>query len=115
KVEAEGKKIKAKGTGENIFDRLSNSSKDLIDKISKLDAEYSRKVLSSDEEEMQVLREKFADFRKLIEEENEKILAYNKKYKKDLATIDVNALAPIQTKAESNLSFTQNTVRLQKQ
>ncbi|WP_149913493.1 hypothetical protein [Sphingobacterium cavernae] len=115
KVEAEGKKIKSKGPGENIFDRLSNSSKDLIDKISKLDAEYSRKVLSSDEEEMQVLREKFSDFRKLIEEENEKILAYNKKYKKDLATIDVNALAPVQTKAEANLTYTQNTNKLQKQ
>lgn len=115
KVEEEKKKVKGVGTGENIFERLSDSSKDLIDKIAKLDAEYSRKVLSTDEQELQTLREKFADFRKLIEEENEKILDYNKKYKKNVSTIDINALAPIQSKAESNLSYTQSTAHLQKQ
>src|SRR5690606_37779252 len=80
-----------------------------------LDEEYSRQLFSSDDQEMQMLREKFEDFRKLIEEENEKILAYNKKYKKNLSTIDVKALAPIQTKAEANLTYTQNTNKLQKQ
>lgn len=97
------------------YEDILKISKEGLAKIKDLDAEYASQLLSSDEAEKQALRDKFADFRKIIEEENEKIIAYNKKNKKNVPLLNVDAINPIEQRASKQLDYTQNTARLQKQ
>src|SRR5690606_6440261 len=107
---------KSTTAAENLYNRIITGRKDMLDKIAELDAEYARKSMSSDEEELQALKDKFTKFRRIIEEENDKIRKYNAKHpKKAMSLLDVSAVDPIEERAESNLLYTQSTVKLQKQ
>jgi len=79
----------------------------LIADIRSLDNEYKREKIDNDQAELLALQDKFDKIR-------QKITEFNKdpknKFKISLSDLDV-----IQTQAESNLSYTQNTARLQKQ
>mgnify|MGYP001462631525 CR=1 FL=1 len=121
KVEAKKEKtLEGANPVEGLFDRMSTSSKKLLQDLADLDAEYARKSMDSDEAELQAVRDKFDKFRRLLEKENEEIRKYNEKNAKKksyqpIALLDVGAVDPVQQQAESNLAYTQQTARLQKQ
>lgn len=82
-----------------------SSRKQLLQKLADLDAEYSRKQLTKNDEELQALRDKFGKVRKLVKEFNSK----NK------AKINLTGLDELQQKAEGSLRYRQNTQELFKQ
>lgn len=94
------------------FAAILASRKALLDKLRKLDAEYSRKGFTKDDEEVQALKDKFEEFRKVIEAENKKIAEYNKTHKKKLDLIDTSSIAPIETQALEDLKYRQGTEKL---
>lgn len=106
---------------ENEFLRAIEGRKGVLDKMAALDAEYARKSLTKDEEELQALKDKFAAFRKILESENEKIQRYNLTHKKKVAEIDIKQVLPIEAKATEDLKAKQgveaekNTIAQQKQ
>lgn len=97
---------------QKAFEDIVDSRKDVLDKLAALDAEYSRKGFTKDEEEKAALKAKFDDFRKIIEEENTKIAAFNKNNKNKLSLIDVSRVKPIEEKAAADLSYRQETEKL---
>lgn len=72
----------------------------LLEKLAQLDAEYARKQLNSDQEELQALRDKFATIRKLVE-------GFNAKNKKN--PISLGALENTLDIAEQSLLYSQET------
>ncbi|WP_143960228.1 coiled-coil domain-containing protein [Litoribacter populi] len=110
----------AAGTGLNIFDPKNPNKKNvegdsilqkrqtLMDKLDALDAEYARKSLTKDEEELQALRDKFAKARELVER-------FNADPKNKEARIDLTGLDEVQTQAESDLLYRQETKVLTKE
>ena len=104
---------------ENIYDRIAKSRTDLQAKILDLDKEYARKRMESDEAEIQALKDKFAEFKRIIEQENEKIAKTNAKYQgqkgyKQIPLLDVGQLAPIQQRAIEDVTYKQGTSKLEK-
>lgn len=104
---------------ENIYDRIAKSRSDLQAKIMDLDKEYARKRMESDEAEIQALKDKFAEFKRIIEQENEKIAKMNAKYQgqkgyKQIPLLDVGQLAPIQQRAIEDVTYKQGTSKLEK-
>lgn len=97
---------------EDAFAKALESRKGMLEKIKSLDDEYRIKSYEKDEEERQALKDKFADFRKIIAEENEKIAKYNKENKKQLGLIDAGQIAPIEQRATADLIFKQDTAKL---
>ncbi len=85
-----------------------NQRKNLIQKLSDLDAEYARKQLNRDDEELQALREKFDKVRKLVAE-------FNENTKNAKAKIDLQGLDKLQKTSEDNLAFTQQTRSLKEE
>ncbi|MBD1385734.1 hypothetical protein IDJ75_10630 [Mucilaginibacter rigui] len=101
--------------GKSANDALKNitdSSESVYKQLQALDAEYSRKGFTKDEEEKQALKDKFTAFRKIIADENAKIAEYNKTHKKQIGTIDVGAVQPIEDKATADLTYRQDTAKL---
>lgn len=94
------------------FETALKSRKGVLEKLQALDDEYRAKSFSKDEEEKAALKAKFADFRKIIAEENAKIADYNKKNKKQLALIDIAQVQPIEERASAALVFNQQTKHL---
>ncbi|GGH02737.1 hypothetical protein [Pedobacter zeae] len=88
--------------------------KDMLDKMAALDAEYAAKQMTSNEEEQAELKNKFNDFRKLIEQENRRISEYNKKHPIKIALIDAKSIDGIETGAMSDLVYRQQTEGLKK-
>lgn len=121
KVPLEKKDSKTpKSNIEKQYDSILKISKDGLDKIKALDNEYSFIIINDDDREKALLKQKFADFRKIIVDENEKIRKYNEKNSKtkgfqSVALIDISAVDPIERKANEQLSYTQNTARIKKQ
>ncbi len=87
-------------------DKEVNARKNLLEKLEALDKEYARKSMSSDEQELQALRDKFAKIRAEIEK-------YNKQ--KNAVKIDLTQLDNIQSRAESDLIYRQQTEALKKE
>lgn len=105
---------------ENLFDRIVSSRTEAYQKIVDLDREYARKSMESDEAEIQAVRDKFAEVRRIIEKENDEIQKYNeknasKKGFKPVSTIDVSQLHPIQERAVSEVTYIQETKKITKQ
>lgn len=94
------------------FANMVKSRQDLLNKISDLDAEYSRKSFTKDEEEIQALKDKFAEFRRIIAEENNKIRKYNETHKNKIGLIDAGQIAPIEDRATTDLVYRQATEKL---
>ena len=120
KVEAEAKKIKtpsgaAEVRAENLFNQISKGRTDVLDKIKDLDNEYRVLSFSDTAKETEALKQKFADFRKVIEDENEKIRKYNAKNLRDVPLLDVGAVDPIEQRAMADLSYRHDTTKLVEQ
>jgi hypothetical protein len=103
----------AKSSGFNFFPKpdkktgqdVIKTKKDLLEKIAALDAEYARKSLTKDEEEVQALRDKFAKVRELV-------TAWNNDPKNKANRIDLAGLDEIEGRATGDLLYRQETARL---
>ncbi len=91
-----------------VSDKVLNARQSLLDKIADLDAEYARKAMMSDDEEVQALRDKFTKIRREVER-------FNADPENKTAIIDVKVLGALQDKAEKNLTYEQESKRLHKQ
>lgn len=106
-------KVASQGLKDEIsFDSAIAGRKDLLEKLKQLDENYAGMSFDKDDEEKAALKKKFDEFRTLIEQENRRIIAYNKKNKKDLALIDGGMVAPIEQRANADLSYRQETQKL---
>lgn len=104
---------------ENIYDRISKSRTDMQNKILDLDKEYARKRMQSDEAEIQALKDKFSEFKRIVEQENEKISKVNNKYKgqkgyKNIPLLDTTQLGPIEDRAIADTIYKQDTTKIEK-
>ncbi|MFD2961366.1 MULTISPECIES: hypothetical protein [Olivibacter] len=77
----------------------------LIDKITEIDKEYARKSMTSDEEELQALRDKFQKIR-------EEVQRFNANPKNSKVKISLSGLDETQKNAESDLTYRQQTEKL---
>ncbi|MDO9554525.1 hypothetical protein [Rhodonellum sp.] len=94
-------------TGLNLFDakgkkNILDTRGDLLKKIAALDAEYSRKSFSKDEEELQALRDKFSKVRSLVD-------AWNADPKNRANRIDLAGLDGAEAGAIRDLAYRQET------
>lgn len=96
------------GQGKGGGTTVVNQRKTLLEKIADLDAEYARKQLERDEEELQALRDKFGKVRKLVEE-------FNQDPKNAKVRIDLEGLDALQQSAEADLGFKQQTRALKEE
>ncbi|AIM38268.1 hypothetical protein KO02_17440 [Sphingobacterium sp. ML3W] len=128
KVEEKVQKIKTKKTPsttaqENLYDSVLKGRKSVLDKMDEVNKEYARKGMESDDAEMQALKDKFDKYRKIITDENEKIVAYNEKNKakkgfKPVELLDssvMDEINSIEVKAKSELTYKQDTGKLEKE
>ena len=97
---------------ERLYNQILKGRKEAISQIAELDSEYRVKSFSDDEKELEALKQKFADFRKVLQDENEKIKEYNSKNKGSIPLIDVSLVDPIQSKATADLSYRHETKKL---
>jgi hypothetical protein len=79
----------------------------LLDKLTELDKEYSRKQLTKDEEELQALKDKFDKIRTLI-------TAFNAN-PKNKVKIPIDGLNALEKEAEKALTYRQDTAKLETQ
>jgi len=114
KLNEEAAKI-AKDAGLDIFGEEENNKnktvsayQSLLDKLSELDKEYSRKSFTKDEEELQALRDKFDKIRQLVER-------FNADPKNKAEIIDLSNLDQLQVKAEASLTYRQTTDKLKEE
>ncbi|WP_313234232.1 hypothetical protein [Sphingobacterium multivorum] len=98
---------------ENLYKQILKGRKEAFDKIRDLDNEYRVMSFSDDEKELEALKQKFIDFRKILEEENEKIIEYNKKHKVKIELLDISAVDPIERRATDDTKYRQETKKLQ--
>ncbi len=98
---------------ENLYKQILKGRKEAFDKIRDLDNEYRVMSFSDDEKELEALKQKFVDFRKILEEENEKIIEYNKKHKVKIDLLDISAVDPIEKRATDDTKYRQQTKKLQ--
>ncbi|MGJ1205684.1 hypothetical protein [Sphingobacterium lactis] len=92
-----------KGKAAKTSTKEVNEYKNLIQKISDIDRDYSRQFMSSNEAEVQAVRDKFAEIRKEVEE-------YNAKNPKTI--IDVKKVDTLEQKAVKSVEFKQETSSL---
>lgn len=85
--------------------KVLSDRRSLLEKIAALDAEYARKSLTKDEEEVQALKDKFGKVRKLVEE-------WNADPKNKAKRIDLTGLGEIEDRAMSDLRYRQGTAKL---
>jgi hypothetical protein len=83
----------------------ANEYQRLLDKIAAIDAEYTRKSFTKDEEEIQALQDKFAKVRALVER-------YNSDPKNKAKLIDLTDFNTLEDKATTDLVFRQETEKL---
>lgn len=105
---------------ENLFLQIANGRNEMWEKVLALDKEYARKSMESDAAEVQALKDKFAEFRRIIIKENEKIQRYNDKNKNKkgfqaVELIDVSAVDPIEDRAKEQLAYSQGTAKTVKE
>ncbi|VTP94867.1 glycine zipper domain-containing protein [Sphingobacterium daejeonense] len=98
---------------ENAYKRIVNIRKEALEKIQEIDAEYRVKSFENDQQEIEALKQKFADLRRVLQDENKKIAEYNAKNKKSpIDLIDVSAVDPIEQRAMSDLRYRHETNKL---
>lgn len=85
--------------------KIESEYQNLIDKLSEIDKEYSRKSFTKDQEELQALRDKFDKIRQLVER-------FNADPKNKAQIIDLSNLDKLQAKAEASLTYRQTTENL---
>ncbi len=83
--------------------------KDMLEKVAKLDQEYSAKSFSKDEAELQALRNKFAEFRRIVIEANAKLAEYNRTHPIKVELLDIRGLDPIEKRATDATVYRQQT------
>lgn len=110
-LQAKAAKI-AKEAGLDIFGEPDKDPKgtvskyqSLMDKITAIDREYSRKSYTKDQEEIQALKDKFSKIRDLVER-------YNADPKNKAKIIDLTSFNALEGKASSELVFRQETEHL---
>ncbi|WP_149912713.1 hypothetical protein [Sphingobacterium cavernae] len=94
------------------YEEILKISEEGLAKIYSLDKEYSIVELSDNEKEKELLKQKFTDLRKIIEEENKKITSANKKNKFEVDLINTSKIDDIEVKANAQLEYKQNTKSL---
>lgn len=98
---------------ENAYKKIVNLRKEALEKIWEIDAEYAVKSYESDQQEIEALKQKFTDLRRVLQDENKKIAEYNAKNKKSpIDLIDVSAVDPIEQRAMSDLRYRHETSKL---
>lgn len=90
------------GTG---TEAIVNAYQNLLDKLSAIDKEYARKSFTKDEEEMQALRDKFSEVRKLVQR-------FNADPKNKAQIIDLSNLNKLEVQATDTLGYRQSTEKL---
>jgi gas vesicle protein len=98
------------GTDDDDKDPVKKVSQyqSLMDKIAAIDAEYTRKSFTKEEEELQALKDKFAKIRTLVER-------FNADPKNKAEIIDLTAFNALEGTATSDLVFRQETDALKKE
>jgi|GEM_PF-3195417 len=97
--------IKGTKVPKGVGDSLLKQRQALLDKIADIDREYNRKAMTSDEEELQTLRDKFDKIRREVER-------FNADPKHSKVRISLAGLDAAQKQAEGNLSYRQQTEKL---
>lgn len=98
---------------ENAYKRIVNIRKEALEKVEEIDAEYRVKSFENDQQEIEALKQKFTDLRRVLQDENKKIAEYNAKNKKSpIDLIDVSAVDPIEQRAMSDLRYRHETNKL---
>ena len=104
----------ANEAGINIFGKKDSNTENkkvvseyqkLLDKLTALDKEYSRKSFTKDAEELQALRDKFSTIRTLVKR-------FNADPKNKAQIIDLSNLDQLQVRAEASLTYRQTTEKL---
>lgn len=86
-------------------DKFIAERKDLLQKVAEIDRDYAQKRMDQDQEELDALREKFDKIRKLIQD-------FNNDPKNKQKKIDLTGLGVIQSNAEADLIYKQDTRHL---
>lgn len=80
-------------TTQKEYESLFEGRKRVLERIADLDRDFARKDLSANDSEIQAIKDKFTELRRVIDEENEEIRKYNvKNKKKPLELIDTSEL-----------------------
>ena len=102
----------AKAAGLDIFGlsddkkgKIVDDYQKLLDKLSALDKEYTRKTFTKDEEEQQALKDKFDKIRTLVQR-------FNADPKNKAQIIDLSNLDKLQGRAMESLTYRQTTKKL---
>jgi len=85
--------------------KIVSAYQSLLDKLAELDKEYARKSYTKDEEEMQALKDKFAEVRNLVQR-------FNADPKNKAQIIDLSNLDKLEGQATETLGYRQNTEKL---
>ncbi|WON94759.1 hypothetical protein [Sphingobacterium sp. UGAL515B_05] len=104
---------------ENLYKQILHSRNGAYEKLLQIDREYAKKRLDSDQAEIQALKDKFAEVRKTLEEENKKIVEFNNKNKgkkgfTPVAALNVSDVDPIEQRAINDTVYKQQTAHLLK-
>jgi len=97
---------------ESEFAAVLKSRQEVWDKLAELDKEYADKSFKTDKDEATALKDKFAEFKNIIINENIKIAAINESGKKNIKIIDIKLVDPIEKRAEEELAFKQGTDKI---
>lgn len=105
----------AKANGLNIFggdegdkNKTVSAYQSLLDKLTALDKEYSRKSFTKDEEELQALKDKFETIRTLVQR-------FNADPKNKAQIIDLSNLDQLENSAIESLTYRQTTDKLKEE
>ena len=96
------------GDGETDKNKTVSQYQSLLDKLTELDKEYSRKSYTEDEEELQALKDKFSKIRTLVQR-------YNADPKNKAQLIDLSGLNTLEGEAIESLTFRQDTDKLKEE
>ena len=91
--------------GKKKVAKKASQYQSLIDKITAIDKEYSRKSFTKDQEELQALADKFQKIRTLVER-------FNADPKNKAQIIDLTAFNSLEGKATADVTFRQETSKL---
>jgi hypothetical protein len=93
------------GLGDEDKSKVVDSYQKLLDKLSALDKEYTRKTFTKDEEEQQALKDKFETIRTLVQR-------FNADPKNKAQIIDLSNLDKLEVRATESLTYRQTTENL---
>ncbi|SMG35369.1 hypothetical protein [Sphingobacterium psychroaquaticum] len=110
-------KPKSAGSAESALNSIIGSRENVEQRVAEIRKEYARKMMESDESEIQAVKDKFAKINQVIITENEKITRYNLKNKnkkgfKPVDLIDTAQLKPIEQMAIQEVTYSQQTKKI---